>query len=98
MEACPTNEVLEGYLRQILPDEDSDRWRPHVVGCRACQASLGRIHFEAFGRDRRRRRRAGRGGPQWMRTMIPWQVVAIVLVVSILVAGALGVFFLIEGK
>lgn len=98
MEACPTSETLEGYLRQTLADEESDRWRPHVVGCRTCQAMLGRIHLEAFGRDRRRRRHAGRGGPRWMRMMVPWQIVAIVLVAGILVAGALGVFFLIEGK
>ncbi|GEM_PF-6169011 len=99
MEAtCPTNEVLEGYVRQTLPDEESDRWRPHLVGCRACQASLGRIHLEAFGRDRRRRHRAGRGGPRWMRTMVTWQVVAVVLAIGILAAGAVGVFFLIGGK
>lgn len=99
MEAtCPTPDVLEGYLRQSLPDAESDRWRPHVVACRTCQASLGRIHYEAFGKERRRAHRARRGGPQWLRTMVPWQLVAVVLAVGIVVAGVVGLVFLFQGK
>lgn len=97
MEACPTPEVLERYLRQTLPDEESDRWRPHLVACRSCQAALARIHFDAFGRDHRRRSRGRRAGPRWLRATVPWQVVAVVLAAAIVIAGAAGVFFLIEG-
>lgn len=94
---CPAPEILQGYLKQTLPETESDRLRPHVVACKSCQATLGRLHLHAFGREHRRRRRGRRGGPWWLRAMVPWQAVAIVLAAAIIVAGLVGVYFLIEG-
>lgn len=95
---CPAQETLEGYLRQTLADEESDRLRPHVIACRACQAALGRLHYAAFGRERRHRRRSKGAVLKWLRTMVPWDIVVVALMAAILAAGVIGVFLLAVKK
>lgn len=95
---CPAPETLEGYLRQTLADEESDRLRPHVIACRACQAALGRLHYAAFGRDRRRRRRSKGAVLKWLRKTVPWDLVVLALMAAILAAGATGLFLLAMKK